>query len=43
MTNILSTIMNFPMGSTGTGRWYNGLILGGAAVLVLWLVGVIAF
>jgi len=37
--NILFILMNFPMGVGPTGRYFNGLIHGGAVILLLWLFG----
>ena len=37
-----TTLVNFPMGGRPFGRYYNGLIHGGATIFVLWLVGAIA-
>jgi len=40
---VVNLIRNFPMGGTTEGRYYNGLIHGGAVVFVLWLAGVASF
>ena len=39
----VNLLMSVPMGSSKYGRYYNGLIHGGAVVLILWLAGVVAF
>ena len=38
----LTHLTSFPMGGRPFGRYYNGLIHGGAVIAMLWLVGAIA-
>lgn len=40
---ILGVLASIPMGGSLTGRYFNGLIHGGAVIVGLWLARVIAF